>query len=219
LYERLMASDFHHHAAPANDVRRFKMNPQKHTKMSERLSVSRRAFCVSAGLGIAACAVRLTRAAEVAAIIADSRDMPDAQLLCDGEVKTYLLAFHTGQEVMKGLLAFAMDRKLVGGHLTGIGAVSNAEIGYFDPDKKRYARTREWANREVLSVIGNLAIYEGAPVYHVHVALGQVDGSSRGGHLFGMVARPEVELILTTYPKAIRRKSDASQGLPLIVSD
>ena len=37
---------------------------------------------------------------------------------------------------MKGLLAFARKHGLTTGHLTGIGAVSDAVIGYFDPEKK-----------------------------------------------------------------------------------
>jgi hypothetical protein len=33
-------------------------------------------------------------------------------LLSGGDLKMYLLVFHTGQEVMRGLLAFAREHKL-----------------------------------------------------------------------------------------------------------
>jgi hypothetical protein len=179
----------------------------------DTLSVTRRCFFVAAGLGLAAAATgadRLNASAETAT------DLPDAELLCDGEVKTYLLVFHTGQEVMKGLLAFARKHELVGGHLTGIGAISEAVIGYFDPQTKTYLRVRENEQREVLAITGNLALYNGAPFYHVHVALGTRCGAGRGGHLFEATVRPTVELTLTTYPKPVRRKIDAETGLPLL---
>jgi uncharacterized protein len=178
--------------------------------------MTRRGFCVAAGLSLAACAAGADGAPDVASNATDTGDMPDAQQLSDGDIKTYLLVYHTGQEVMKGLLAVARDRKLVSGHVTGIGAISDAVIAYFDPKKKVYVRVYEQQQREVLSITGNLALYNDAPFYHVHVALGLEDGSARGGHLFAMTVRPTVELILTAYPNPVRRKIDPAWGLPLI---
>jgi hypothetical protein len=40
--------------------------------------------------------------------------------------------------------------------------------------------------------------------------------SARGGHLFAATVRPTVELVLTTYPKSVRRKVDPEWGLPLL---
>ena len=173
------------------------------------LPMTRRCFFATAGLGVA---VGTVGAAEPAA----SADLPKAELLGDGDVKTYLLVFHTGQEVMKGLLAFAGKHKLVAGHLTGIGAISDAVVGYFDPQKKVYLRLREKGQHEVLSLTGNLALYDGEPFFHVHVALGLGDGSTRGGHLFEAMVRPTVELVLTTYATSVRRKIDPETGLPLL---
>ena len=46
-----------------------------------------------------------------------------------------------------------LKRKLVAGHLTGIGAISDAVIGYFDPEKNAYLRNPEKGQAEVLSLI------------------------------------------------------------------
>jgi predicted DNA-binding protein with PD1-like motif len=172
--------------------------------------MTRRCFFVAAGLGAAAGVVGAAEPASAA------KNLPKAELLSDGDIKTYLLVFDTGQEVMSGLLAFARKHKLTAGHLTGIGAISGAEIGYFDPEKKTYLRTREKGQAEVLSLTGNLALDDDAPFFHVHVALGRRDGSARGGHLFEATVRPTVELVLTAYPKVVRRKIDPEWGLPLI---
>jgi len=172
--------------------------------------MTRRCFFAAAGLGAAAAAAGAAPAA------AESTDLPKAALLSDGDAKTYLLVFHTGQEVMKGLVAFARKYKLVAGHLTGIGAISDSVIGYFDPQKNAYLRIHEKGQHEVLSLTGNLALYDNEPFYHVHVALGLRDGSARGGHLFEATVRPTVELVLTTYPKPVRRKVDPETNLPLL---
>jgi hypothetical protein len=171
--------------------------------------MTRRCFFAAAGLGVAA-------GAAGAGAGADTNNLPKAVLLSEGDAKTYLLVFHTGQEVMKGLLAFARKYELVAGHLTGIGAISDAVIGYFDPEKNTYLRNRERGQAEVLSLTGNLALYKGEPFFHVHVALGLRDGSGRGGHLFEATVRPTVELVLNTYARAVRRTVDAETGLPLL---
>src|SRR5436853_3945671 len=117
--------------------------------LPETFPMTRRCFFAATGLSAAA--------AVGAAPPAESTDLPKAALLSDGDAKTYLLEFHTGQEVMKGLLAFARKNKLVAGHLTGIGAISDAVIGYFDPAKNTYLRNHEKGQAEVLSLTGNLA--------------------------------------------------------------
>jgi predicted DNA-binding protein with PD1-like motif len=177
---------------------------------AENLLLTRRCFFAAAGLGLAANAVRGGGPAATAA------DLPKAQLLADGDAKTYLLVFRSDQEVMRGLLAFARKHRLVAGHLTGIGAVSDAVVGYFDPRSKTYIRETEKEQAELLSITGNLALDGDDPFFHIHVALGWSDGPARGGHLFEATARPTVELVLTTYSKPIRRKADAEWGLPLI---
>jgi|SRR5262249_47003831 len=178
--------------------------------ISERLPITRRCFFAAAGLGVAAGAAGAGEPAPAA------KNLPKAELLSDGDAKTYLLVFRTGQEVMKGLLAFARKHKLTAGHLTGIGAISDSVIGYFDPEKMTYLRTHDKGQAEVLSLTGNLALHDDEPFFHVHVALGERDGAARGGHLFEATVRPTVELVLTTYAKPVRRKTDPETGLPLL---
>jgi len=146
----------------------------------------------------------------------DSPDLPDAALLNSGEAPTYLLVFHTGQEVMKGLLAFAKKYDLVAGHITGIGALSGAVIGYFDPEKNAYLRHQANDQAELLSLTGNLALNDDKPFFHIHAVLGLRDGSARGGHLFEATVRPTVELVLTASPRPVRREIDHETGLPLL---
>ena len=172
--------------------------------------MTRRCFFAAAGLAVTAAA------AGAGEPVADANDLPKAALLSGGDTKMYLLEFRSGQEVMKGLLAFARKHKLVAGHLTGIGAVRDAVIGYFDTEEKAYLRNHQKGQAEVLSLTGNLALDHDEPFFHVHVALGLRDGSARGGHLFEAAVRPTVEIVLTASSNPARRKIDRETGLPLL---
>src|SRR5579885_1756997 len=98
--------------------------------------------------------------------------------------RTYLLVFEPGEEVMKGLLSFVKEKGLSAGHLTAIGAVSDAVLGYFDRTAKDYKRIPQKEQAEVLSLIGDVALKEdGSAGVHVHAVLGLPDGQTRGGHL------------------------------------
>jgi uncharacterized protein len=178
--------------------------------ISGSLSLTRRRFLVAAGLAVAAPSATGAQESSASPV-----DLPKAVRLNDGGAPTYLLVFHTGQEVTQGLLAFARKHGLVG-HLTGIGAISDAVLGYFDPQKKVYLRNQEKGQAELLSLTGNLALFDGQPFFHIHVALGLRDGSTRGGHLFEARVHPTVEVVLTTYSKPVHRKIDLDSGLPLL---
>jgi hypothetical protein len=195
---------------------------------SGALPMTRRSFFVKASVAAAvpATAAALLAAPDATAATtppidtakdsADGPDIPSATLLNAGEAPAYLLVFHTGQRVMKGLLAFAKKHELVAGHVSGIGALSGAEIGFFDPETNAYLHNQQNEQAELLSLTGNLALSDDAPFFHIHVALGLRDGSARGGHLFEATARPTVELVLTTSPRPERRKIDRETHLPLL---
>jgi hypothetical protein len=187
----------------------------------QTLPMTRRCFFVKASLAAMAASTAVTflqaaPAVAAASELSDSPHLPDAALLNSGDATSYLLVFHTGQEVMKGLLAFAKKNDLAAGHVTGIGALSGAVIGYFDPEKNAYLRHQENGQAELLSLTGNLALYDNEPFFHIHVAMGLRDGSARGGHLFEATVRPTVELVLTASPRPVRREIDHETGLPLL---
>ena len=175
--------------------------------------ITRRDLLATAALGVTACGFDAAQAQEPDT---SPLELPRIEILTDNAVRTYLLVFRTGQEVMKGLLGFARVHGVVAGHVTGIGALSDAVIGYFDPVTKAYTRRHEEGQQELLSLVGNVALHDGAPFYHVHVGLGRRDGQAGGGHLFEATVRPTVEVVVTTYAKAMRRQADPDWGLPLL---
>ena len=130
--------------------------------------------------------------------------------------KTYALIFDTGDDPVETLTAFARERNLSAAHFTGLGAFQEVELGYFEWDRKDYRRIGVREQVEVVSLTGDVARKDGAPVVHAHVVLGKRAGSALGGHLRSARVRPTLEVVLTESPEHLRREMDEATGLPLI---
>jgi predicted DNA-binding protein with PD1-like motif len=139
-----------------------------------------------------------------------------ARLLHRGRQKTFALVFDKWDEVVRDLTAFATDNRLSAAHFTGIGALSDVTLGFFEHDRRDYRRIRLSEQVELLSMLGDVALEADAPRIHAHVVVGRADGSACGGHLLEAHVWPTLELILTESPRHLRRRSDPVTGLALI---
>lgn len=133
-----------------------------------------------------------------------------------GQQTTYAVIFGTGDELLAGLTEFAEAQHVRAARITGIGAVENATLGWFDPKVRLYRTIAVSQQAEVLSLLGDIALYRGKPVVHAHVVVGYPDGSAHGGHLIEAHVRPTLEVIVTAYPNALQKKLDSATGLALI---
>ena len=131
----------------------------------------------------------------------------------------YAVVLATGDEVVSELGRFIREQNIDAGALTAIGAFQNAVLGYFDWETKQYKRIPVEEQVEVLSLIGDVAVSEGAPTLHVHAVLGKRDGTTVGGHLLEARVRPTLEVTLTEPPGFLRKRKDPETGLALIDLD
>lgn len=117
---------------------------------------------------------------------------------------------------MEGLTAFAGDHGIRAARLQGIGAFTDAVIGFYDIERREYDRISVSEETEVLSLLGNLTVMDEGPRVHAHVTLGRRDGSALGGHLFEGRAGATLEIFVLEVPGELRRLPDQATGLPLI---
>lgn len=129
---------------------------------------------------------------------------------------TYALVFDSGDEVMKILKTFANEHSLKAARFTGIGAFSNVELGFFDFATKDYKRIPLNEQVEVLSLMGDVALYGDESKVHAHVVVGKENGMAMGGHLLKAIVHPTLELIIEEAPGYLQRRIDEETGLPLI---
>jgi predicted DNA-binding protein with PD1-like motif len=132
------------------------------------------------------------------------------------EEKVYVVVFLKGDEVLSGLTDFAIEHKVLNAHFTGIGAASGATTAWLDIPNKVYRPRHTKEQVEVLSLVGDIAAYQGKPVVHMHTVLGHRDGSTAGGHVWELTANPTVEVFLTANSKSLEKRPDEASGIKLI---
>ena len=132
------------------------------------------------------------------------------------EEKVYAIVFLKGDEVLSGLTDFALKNKIADAHFTGIGAVSSATTAWIDLETRLYHPTVTNQQVEVLSLIGDIAAFNGKPVVHMHAILGRRDGTTVGGHVWELNTNPTIEVFLTANTIPLAKRPDPASGLKLI---
>lgn len=139
------------------------------------------------------------------------------ELLNPGEPsKQYAVIFYQGDEALSGLLEFAEKYHITSAHFTAIGALNGATLGYFDPERKMYKKIPINGQHEVIGMSGDIALYQGHPVVHTHMVVGNSDGTTLGGHVLEAHVSPTLEVMVTEDPVTMQRRFDPATDLTLI---
>jgi predicted DNA-binding protein with PD1-like motif len=120
-----------------------------------------------------------------------------------------------GEEIASSLLSLCKNERILSATFCGIGACRKAEISHYDTASKKYHNKRLEGKLEIVSLCGNIAMSEGEPAVHAHIALGLDDFSLQGGHLVSAEVNPTCEISLIVRSIRIERKPDAKSGLRL----
>ena len=87
------------------------------------------------------------------------------KLLSDNQgVKEYSLVFAKDDEVLSGILDFAEKQVVKAARFTAIGAFKKATVAWYDVERTAYKLNHINQQVEVVSLIGDIALYEGKPV-------------------------------------------------------
>lgn len=132
------------------------------------------------------------------------------------EGELYVIRFEDGEVFPDQLLSFLEAHSIRGGSLYGLGAVSKSIIAFFDTEACEYRDIELDEQLEVLALVGNVAVYQGAPLVHAHVMLGRRDGTALGGHLRRATVRPTLEIFLQAVSRPLHRKLEPKYGLPAL---
>jgi len=139
------------------------------------------------------------------------------QSLSHGEqAREYAVIFGTGDEAFSGLLEFAEKYHVTSAHFTAIGALNGATVGWFDPQRKMYKKIPINGQHEVIGMSGDIALYQGKPVVHTHMLVGNPDGTTQGGHVLEVSVSPTLEVMVTVDPVTMQKRFDPATDLTLI---
>lgn len=125
----------------------------------------------------------------------------------------YQGSLNKGDELIKGLTDVLKENKITSGIISGLGAVSQARIGYFNAQNKKYEDITLEQNLEILALNGNVSIKDSEIFAHLHVVLSGNDFKAFGGHLFDAVVYAFEFNIIPLEGSPYVRKYDDDTGL------
>lgn len=106
-----------------------------------------------------------------------------------------------GEDLIPQLTAVAEEEHVTGAFVSsGVGMLRGSRIGYYLGD--RYDERTYEAPHELVSLQGSLAIEEGKPHLHLHVALANRSHDVVGGHLFQATVHVVCEVLVTVFPES-----------------
>lgn len=121
-----------------------------------------------------------------------------------------------GDEIMSALRELCVAEGVRAGHINGIGGCGSATIGVFDTDAKQYIEHSVSSMLELVSLSGNVTMYEGEPYLHLHASFAyEEDGAGRvlAGHLLEARISLTGEIVLTPAELDITRRYDEDTGI------
>lgn len=125
----------------------------------------------------------------------------------------WLLRLDAGEKLPTALAAFCKAKGVPAATASGLGALADVTLGYFDVATKTYQRIELPGSWELVSLFCSVAEWQGEPFAHTHVVLSGSDFAARGGHLFEGTVSVTVEIRLWPIAQPIRRRIDPSLGI------
>jgi predicted DNA-binding protein with PD1-like motif len=120
-----------------------------------------------------------------------------------------------GADIISQITNLAEENGIEMGALTAIGALSRAELGYYDQLSHEYGKISVEEPVELVSCSGNISMRDGQTFVHAHAVLSDRTGRTWGGHLTrGTIFAAELYLQeLSGLP--LKRVHDSITGLKL----
>ena len=126
----------------------------------------------------------------------------------------WLIRLEKGEPVIETLTGFAKENHIPSGFITGMGAVTDATVGIYSPEKKEYIKQHFRCDLEVGNLTANIAWLEdsGEPFVHTHVVLADQSLRAITGHLFEATVLVTLEIYIRVFNDKLIRKLDKKMG-------
>jgi predicted DNA-binding protein with PD1-like motif len=127
-----------------------------------------------------------------------------------------LLRLERGEDVTETLEGFLKEKKIHGGMVSGIGAVEDPELGFYDLPTKTYQRRKVEGNLELIHYSGNITLVDGKPFIHAHAVVSGPDYHAQAGHFFQARISVTGEFVIRPANWRVGRRLDDATGLKLM---
>jgi predicted DNA-binding protein with PD1-like motif len=118
-------------------------------------------------------------------------------------------------EIISQITHLASKEKICSGVFAIIGALKQAELGYYDQKSLEYRKILVEGPAELISASGNISLKDDQPFVHAHALLSDQEGRVWGGHLSkGVIYAAELYL-QELLGQPLKREHDPVTGLYL----
>ena len=130
----------------------------------------------------------------------------------------FVLSLDNHVEIMEAVSAFCVERGILAGVISGIGAVCEATFRFLDPATRQYVDKTFSEQMEITGLEGNISRRPddpGSPYLHIHVTAGRRDYSCIGGHLLCARINGACVPFVEAFDAEVGRRFDPETGLNL----
>ncbi|RKY34808.1 MAG: DNA-binding protein [Candidatus Omnitrophota bacterium] len=131
--------------------------------------------------------------------------------------RVFIGRFGVREDLLLSLIELCKKEDITMGIFSVIGAVTNAKLGYYNQDEKKYVECVAIDEKlEITSCVGNVSLKDSEIFVHAHITLANHRGHCYGGHLM-----PGASIFAAEYSireltgGALHRKYDPETGLNL----
>lgn len=128
--------------------------------------------------------------------------------------REFLARLEHGADWREEIESFAARKGIDAGWFTGLGAVQDAELWYYDQFDQEYRSVSFEEPLEVAACVGNVALLDGEPFAHTHAVLSRPSGQAVAGHLNAATVFAG-ELHLRAFEEPLEREREEITDLDL----
>lgn len=134
----------------------------------------------------------------------------------DGAARSILARLEIGDEIIASVRELARKESIPSAFISGLGAVNDITLAFYDRMTRVYEETRLTQELEVASMTGNIAWLGDEPVVHLHGVVSRRDGTTAAGHIMRGTVSVTLEVMVLVQPDRIHRRNDPAVGLNLL---
>ncbi len=97
--------------------------------------------------------------------------------------RIYQGSLDKGADILEGLLGVMKQHGIPAGLISGIGAVTEARLAYYNEQTRTYEEMGFQEPLEIVSLKGNISMKDNEVFPHLHAVLSRRDFTAVGGHL------------------------------------
>ncbi len=130
--------------------------------------------------------------------------------------RTFMFSIHKGEDLLLAIQYFCHHHQVRCGLINAIGAVERATFSVYDQKAKKYVKINMEKELEILSLVGDVSLFDDKPMVHAHATFSDIEGKAFGGHLVAGTKVFSAEVYIQELTGDVKtRKLDKATQLPL----